>query len=177
MKLSKNNDFFKIDVTQLSMTAALSINLSIGTTFRTIKDVAKHLGVIVPPRKGFGYWGANSNLALWFPNMNQNPNWNNTYSNNFDYIYEQKLPQESASDMQKRVNKGNAYNVNLARIVFAKNQNNQYVFVGCYKLSSIDFENRVVAFKRISSRFSHTIVVRKYRVNIEVNEISSVVNL
>lgn len=173
----EKKDLFKINLKQVSTSAAFMVSLSIGASFRTIKDVAAKLGVIIPPRKGFGYWGANSNIALWFPNMNQNPNWNNSLSSNLDYFYEQKKPNETPSDFQKRVNKGNAYNVDLVRIVFAKNTKNQYVFIGCYKLSNLDFQNCVATFKRVSTTFSRIIVMQKRIINVEVEQTTSIISL
>ena len=127
--------------------------LHVNQSYNRIWEIAKSYNTKIQPRKGFVFLEPQERMqktALWCIHLNVNPLWENNLNSQETVIVEKRRKTETPLEFQKRLNKGNAYNADVVRIVFAKSSHSgKYRFVGLFKLSLIDFDLQTVTFRRV----------------------------
>lgn len=152
--------------------SATPLRLQLNKKFRTIRDVGKALNIKIPPRKGGCFISSTTGeviAALWFPNLDGNTLWCNTFEQNGEIIKESKRQKESPDKFQART-RNQHYDVRIPRIVFAK-INGAYQFVGIFRLSALDMDNSTAVFRSIPE--IHLKVTKRRKVTIFVEEETS----
>ncbi len=141
----KVTHYEKIVLQKLS-SRAYSFKLLEEGRYLRVRDVAAACGVKIPPRRAFGY--INKNIAVICIHLDEATHWKNELNAAKDIIREKKLKGESPEQFQKRVCGNPCYDVSLSRLFFVKEKQG-YKFVGVFRVTQFDFENRQVVFKKV----------------------------
>ena len=139
------NIFTKLIVKKISASIT-SVSFLIGGRYKSIKAVGKACGINVPIRRGFAF--IDEGHALVFVKLVDMTKWNNHMNDAGDTITEKKVKPESLEEFQKRVCGSPYYDPNLLRFCFIKDSVG-FQFAGVFRLTSIDFLNRQVVFKKV----------------------------
>ena len=173
----KKQTFQKVIVSNISATL-LSVKLIANRRYRTIREIAKAIGVNMPPRKGFAFLDKNNTIALYCVQIGGNTKWNNTLNSDEKTLIENNTGDKTPAMFQKRVCNSYYYNVNTRRLLFVK-ENGYYRYVGVFRVAAFDFEAMNVVMNKdfgaqlkfkVTTRKTVTIITEETSIDIEINK-------
>ena len=154
-----------------------SVTLIINGHYRTIREVAAAIGVVMPPRKGFAFLDQNKTIALYCVQIGGKTKWENSLSSDGATLIEKCKEKETLDMFQKRISVSHYYDTNTRRFLFVK-ENGYYRYVGVFRVAAIDYDARHVVMKRdfgaqlkikVTTRKTVTVVTEEKSIEIETN--------
>ena len=147
----------------------ISVSFTVNKTYKRIWEIARDFNANVPPRKGFGFLDSGrykKETAVWCVNLDDDSLWEDILTDNGNTLVVRKSGDKTPLNLQERIRKSpDIFNVEIKRLTFAKTRKNgEYMFLGVFKLSAIDFDNQSLIFRRVAGNKVTITQIKKQKI-------------